>query len=41
MPKYTKEFKIKTIMEYLTGELGGHKTLAKNIIFLSLLSGDG
>ena len=29
MPKYTKEFKIKLVLEYLSGEYGGHKMVAK------------
>ena len=29
MPKYTKEFKIKLVMEYLSGKLGGYKSIAK------------
>ena len=29
MPKYTKEFKIKLVMEYLTGESGGYENVAK------------
>lgn len=37
MQKYTKEFKIKIMMEYLSGETGGHRALAKNTIFLKVL----
>lgn len=29
MPKYTKEFKVKLVLEYLSGEYGGHKMVAK------------
>ena len=29
MPKYTKEFKIRLVLEYLSGESGGHKSVAK------------
>lgn len=29
MPKYTKEFKIKLVMEYLSGETGGRENVAK------------
>ena len=29
MPKYTKEFKIKLVMEYLSGETGGREKVAK------------
>ena len=29
MPKYTKEFKIKLVIEYLSGKSGGQKTAAK------------
>ena len=29
MPKYTKEFKIKLVTEYLSGASGGHKSVAK------------
>lgn len=29
MPKYTEEFKIKLVLEYLSGELGGLKLIAK------------
>ena len=29
MPKYTKEFKIKLVMEYLSGETGGRERVAK------------
>ena len=29
MPKYTKEFKVKLVMEYLSGESGGIKSIAK------------
>ena len=29
MPKYTKEFKIKLVTEYLSGKSGGHKSVAK------------
>lgn len=29
MPKYTKEFKTKLVMEYLSGESGGHKMVSK------------
>ena len=29
MPKYTKEFKIKLVLEYLSGKTGGHKSVAK------------
>ena len=29
MSKYTKEFKIKLVLEYLSGEYGGHKMVAK------------
>src|SRR5699024_12705757 len=29
MPKYTKEFKIKLVMEYLSGESGGRQMVAK------------
>ena len=29
MPKYTKEFKIKLVLEYLSGESGGLKSIAK------------
>lgn len=29
MPKYTKEFKIKLVLEYLSGESGGLKLIAK------------
>ena len=29
MPKYTKEFKIKLVSEYLSGEYGGQKMIAK------------
>ena len=29
MPKYTKEFKIKLVMEYLSGESGGREMVAK------------
>jgi len=29
MPKYTKEFKIKLVLEYLSGESGGIKSIAK------------
>ena len=29
MPKYTKEFKIKLVMEYLSGESGGSPMVAK------------
>ncbi len=29
MPKYTKEFKIKLVIEYLSGKSGGRKMLAK------------
>ena len=29
MPKYTKEFKIKLVMEYLSGESGGSPMIAK------------
>ena len=28
MPKYTKEFKIKLVLEYLSGECGGQETIA-------------
>ena len=28
MPKYTKEFKIKLILEYLSGEIGGARKVA-------------
>ena len=28
MPKYTKEFKIKLVLEYLSGETGGHPAIA-------------
>ena len=28
MPKYTKEFKIKLVMEYLSGETGGLPAIA-------------
>ena len=28
MPKYTKEFKIKLVLEYLSGEIGGHPAIA-------------
>ena len=34
MPKYTKEFKIKLVSEYLSEEYGGQKMIAKNIKFL-------
>ena len=29
MPKYTKEFKIKLVLEYLSGKSGGQETIAK------------
>lgn len=29
MPKYTKEFKTKVVLEYLSGELGGRPMVAK------------
>ena len=29
MPKYTKEFKIKLVLEYLSGESGGYENVAK------------
>lgn len=29
MPKYTKEFKIKLVLEYLSGESGGYESVAK------------
>ena len=29
MPKYTKEFKIKLILEYLSGQFGGQEMVAK------------
>ena len=29
MPKYTKEFKIKLVMEYLSGQSGGRLKVAK------------
>ncbi|MDU4671730.1 MAG: transposase, partial [Finegoldia magna] len=29
MPKYTKEFKIKLVLEYLSGETGGRERVAK------------
>ena len=29
MPKYTKEFKIKLVLEYLSGESGGYASVAK------------
>ena len=29
MPKYTKEFKIKLVLEYLSGETGGRLIIAK------------
>ncbi|MDD7044272.1 MAG: helix-turn-helix domain-containing protein [Anaerococcus sp.] len=29
MPKYTKEFKIKLVLEYLSGESGGLKSITK------------
>ena len=29
MPKYTKEFKLKLVMEYLSGESGGRRMFAK------------
>lgn len=29
MPKYTKEFKVKVVLEYLSGETGGQPALAK------------
>lgn len=29
MPKYTKEFKVKVVLEYLSGETGGHTLLSK------------
>lgn len=29
MPKYTKEFKIKLVLEYLSGKSGGYKAIAK------------
>ena len=29
MPKYTKEFKIKLVLEYLSGQFGGQETVAK------------
>lgn len=29
MPKYTKEFKIKLVLEYLSGQSGGYKSVAK------------
>ena len=29
MPKYTKEFKIKLVMEYLSGEIGGIGSVSK------------
>ena len=29
MSKYTKEFKIKLVLEYLSGKSGGHKIVAK------------
>ena len=29
MPKYTKEFKIKLVLEYLSGKSGGQETVAK------------
>ena len=33
MPKYTKKFKLKLVMEYLSGESGGRRMVAKNMIF--------
>ena len=29
MPKYTKEFKIKLVLEYLSGKTGGRPAVAK------------
>lgn len=29
MPKYTKEFKIKLVLEYLSGQFGGREMVAK------------
>jgi len=29
MPKYTKEFKIKLVLEYLSGKSGGYRIVAK------------
>ena len=29
MPKYKKEFKVKVVLEYLSGETGGHAVLSK------------
>lgn len=40
MSKYTKEFKLKLVKEYLKGELGC-KSLAKNIILQVHHSEDG
>jgi len=34
MPKYKKEFKIKLMLEYLSGESGGWEMIDKNIRFL-------
>lgn len=38
--KYTKEFKIKLVMEYLSGKSGGQKTVAKkyNVPYSTMIS---
>ena len=36
MAKYTKEFRVKAVLEYLSGETGGYTILSKNTIFLKL-----
>lgn len=36
IPKYTKEFKLKLVLEYLSGKLGGYESVAKKIISLGI-----
>ena len=40
MPKYTKKFKIKFVLECLSGEWGGLKSIAKHIKLVDCVSED-